>query len=146
MMPQFKRSTPLSETFFATLYDRSRTLIANAHGIIKRFEEADEKTSRHDAGEIMGDEWENENEMAARVIEIGHKVGVMKIKALLEAEEVLAVDKDDEDFVSNVYQEEVEEGEEGGLMKGRGWGKVAEKEIKAAGKLYRATLTAKVGS
>ncbi len=142
MLPQSKRSTPLPEIFFAALYDRSRTLIANAHGIIKRYEEADEKTSRLDAGKIMGDEWENENEMAARVIAIGHKVGVMKIKALLEAEEVLAVDEDDEDYVRNIYQVE---GEEGSLMKVRGWGKVAEKEIKAAGKLYRATLAVKVG-
>ncbi|KAE8452831.1 hypothetical protein EG329_013103 [Mollisiaceae sp. DMI_Dod_QoI] len=130
--PSTETSLP-DEICFVTLFDHSQSLINNAFEIISRFETANEKTENLEIAELLDNEWELENGTAARVLAVGHNVGLEKYQALLQGAGEPVMDEDTEIFAELIYGADVRDTSAFEY----GWGKVAKKGEKAARKFVK---------
>lgn len=79
-------------------------------------------------------------------MDVGHRVGVQKVEAMLEGKGEIGVDEGHEDMVGILYGVGDREGEgEMGVGEGMVWGKLAKKQLKAGKRLFRTTV-AEIGA
>jgi hypothetical protein len=79
---------------------------------------------------LMNNDWGEENETAAKLLSIGHSVGLGKFEASLMGEEVPEVDADSTLFAEAIYKPEEE-------IISMEWGKIAKKTMKVQKKLVK---------
>jgi hypothetical protein len=117
-------------SYFANLYERSKSLTAKSFNIVAMFENANSKTLKIESAGLMNNDWGEENETAVKLLSIGHSVGLEKFKASLMGEAVPEVDADSTLFAEAIYKPEEE-------ILSMGWGKMAKKTMKVEKKLVK---------
>jgi hypothetical protein len=126
------QSDPKQEkaSYFANLYKRSKNLTTKSWKIVAMFENANSKTLMIESVGLMNNDWGEENETAAKLLSIGHSVGLGKFEASLMGEEVPEVDADSTLFAEAIYKPEEE-------IISMEWGKIAKKTMKVQKKLVK---------
>jgi hypothetical protein len=117
-------------SYFANLYKRSKSLTAKSFNIVAMFEIANSKTLKIESAGLMNNDWGEENETAAKLLSIGHSVGLEKFEASLMGEAVPKVDVDSTLFAEAIYKPEEE-------ILSMGWGKMIKKTMKVEKKLVK---------
>ena len=117
-------------SYFANLYEKSKSLTAKSFNIVAMFEYANSKTLKIESAGLMNNNWSEENETAAKLLSIGHSVGLEKFEASLIGEAVPEVDADSTLFAEAIYKPEEE-------ILSIGWGKMAKKMMKVEKKLVK---------
>ena len=122
--------TGITDPYFANLYFRSRAMTADALEVVSRFEKANEITCAIETSAFMDNDWGEDNETAAKVLAIGHQVGMDRVEALLAGEAAPDVEPADAVFANAIYASVEDAGS-------AGWGQMARKLLKVQKKQVR---------
>ncbi|KAH8687508.1 hypothetical protein BGZ60DRAFT_522163 [Tricladium varicosporioides] len=115
---------------FASLFKKSKTLLTNAQGVIDSFDKANKITLNIKAIGITDNNWEEEDENASNLFNVGRSIGLQKYESLLTNSFADPIEDDNVSFVEAIY------GPQNGTSS-IGWGRIARRQEKATLKIVK---------
>lgn len=115
----------------AALFQRNKEILDSARSLVQKFEDVAQRIKSQDTTSLTANNWKEEDEALASLLEAGRKVGVDKCQSLMTASTERRLSAEEARAAKILYNR--------GQPGASGWGKVARKQEKAVRKLAKAS-------